>query len=128
MDETRWLTAKQAALKLGVSSTRVRDLCQQGRVKGAEMLGAAVGWMIPDPPVVVGKSGELRGSYVTVPEAAHIMGISRQRLSVLCIEGKIKGATQRDGYYWSIPFPIERLRRPPGRRPKQAPVAQSDPA
>ena len=86
-------------------------------MEGAEKLGIAL-WMIPDPPVVVGKMGELGGSgYVTAPEAARIMGISRKRLYVLCVEGKIKGATQKDGYHWSIPFPIERLRRGPGRRP-----------
>ena len=113
MADTRWVSAKQAAEKLGLSSARVRDLCQQGRVKGAQNLGEA--WMIPDPPVLR-KIGD--HDYVTAPEAARILGISRQRLFQLCMEGKIKGATQKDGYHWSIPFPIQRLRGPPGPRPR----------
>ena len=116
MAEDILLTAKQTAEKLDVSPARVRDLCQRGRVRGAKKLGMA--WMIPDPPVLLGKMGNLGGSdYVTAPEAARIMGISRQRLSDLCTEGKIKGAIQK-GRYWSIPFPIERLQGRNGRPPR----------
>ncbi|NQT72072.1 MAG: helix-turn-helix domain-containing protein [Chloroflexi bacterium] len=41
------LTVTQAAEKLGVKPVRVRQLCQQGRIKGAEKLGST--WIIPTP-------------------------------------------------------------------------------
>ena len=116
MAETRWLTAKQAAEKLDVSSAWVRYLCQQGRMKGAEMLGVA-GWMIPDPPVLLGKRGDV--DCVSAPEAARIMGISRQRVFDLCMEGKIKGAAKK-GRFWEIPYPINRISHRPGPRPTKA--------
>ena len=41
------VTVTQAAEELGVKPVRVRQLCQQGRVKGAEKLGST--WVIPKP-------------------------------------------------------------------------------
>ena len=38
---------KEVAELLGVTAGRVRTLCQQGRVVGAEQIGA--GWVIPLP-------------------------------------------------------------------------------
>jgi excisionase family DNA binding protein len=41
----------EAAKKLGVTNRRVRVLCSQGRIKGAEFVGTA--WNIPNDPVVI---------------------------------------------------------------------------
>ena len=40
-------TVTQVATELGVKPVRIRQLCQQGRVKGAEKLGST--WVIPKP-------------------------------------------------------------------------------
>ncbi len=45
------LTVTQAATELGVKPVRVRQLCQQGRVKGAEKVGFS--WVIPKPIDIV---------------------------------------------------------------------------
>ena len=45
------VTVTQAAAKLGVKPVRVRQLCQQGRIKGAEKLGSA--WVIPKPIEII---------------------------------------------------------------------------
>lgn len=41
-----YLTADEAAKKWGISGRRVRILCNEGRVKGAEQKGNL--WLIPD--------------------------------------------------------------------------------
>lgn len=41
----------EVAELLGVTPGRVRQLCQQGRMVGAEHIGA--GWVIPLPPQVI---------------------------------------------------------------------------
>ena len=47
---------KQAAIRLGVSERRVRQLARDGRVKGATKAGAE--WLIPMPiEVIPGKRG-----------------------------------------------------------------------
>jgi len=45
------LTVTQAAQQLGVEPVRVRKLCQQGRVKGAQKVGWL--WVIPTPIEIV---------------------------------------------------------------------------
>ncbi|KUO74510.1 MAG: transposase [Clostridia bacterium BRH_c25] len=40
-----YITAKEVAVKWGISQRRVQTLCEQGRVKGAVRLGWA--WAIP---------------------------------------------------------------------------------
>ena len=39
-----------AAEELGVTSTRLRQLCQQGRIRGAKKMANA--WFIPKPYVI----------------------------------------------------------------------------
>jgi len=50
-------TVTDAATRWGISPRRVRLLCEQGRVKGAQKL--SMGWVVPSdaPKPVVGKSG-----------------------------------------------------------------------
>lgn len=45
------LTVTQAAAELGVRPVRVRQLCQQGRIRGAEKLGSS--WVIPKPMDII---------------------------------------------------------------------------
>ena len=40
-----YITAKQVALKWGISERRVQVLCEQGRIEGVQRLGKA--WAIP---------------------------------------------------------------------------------
>ena len=40
-----YITAKDAALKWGISERRVQLLCEQGRIDGVQRLGKA--WAIP---------------------------------------------------------------------------------
>ncbi len=44
------LTVTQAAKKLKLSETRIRQLLQQGRIVGAQKFGMV--WVIPDEPVI----------------------------------------------------------------------------
>ena len=44
------LTVREAATEMGLSAVRVRQLCQDGRIKGAVKLGGWA-WMIPTPIV-----------------------------------------------------------------------------
>ena len=44
------LTVKEASTEMGLSPVRVRQLCQDGRIKGAVKLGGWA-WMIPTPIV-----------------------------------------------------------------------------
>jgi hypothetical protein len=44
------ISAKDAAKLLGVSDRRIRVLCEQGRIKGAQKI--ANGWILPDNPKV----------------------------------------------------------------------------
>lgn len=50
-------TVNDAATRWGISPQRVRLLCSQGRVKGAQKL--SMGWVVPSetPKPVEGKSG-----------------------------------------------------------------------
>ena len=116
MSDTVYLTAEQAAHKLGKSSAWVRHLCANGRVQGATKHGNS--WMIPDPPVLLGR---VRQGNLTATEAANLMGLSRQRVIELCKIGGIEGAAMQNGI-WSIPYPIKRIERKNGR-PKQEVVA-----
>lgn len=50
IDKAMSISTKDAAAKLDVSERRVRVLCQQGRIKGAELIGGS--WILPDNPVI----------------------------------------------------------------------------
>jgi predicted nucleotidyltransferase len=69
------MTCSDFASKLGIGTERVRQLCKQGRIKGAERvtLGAISVWMIPsdadDPRLVVGRPKKDRYK----PEGIHRM-------------------------------------------------------
>ena len=55
-DNVANVTTRQAALQLGVSERRVRQLARDGRVRGATKAGAE--WLIPTPvEVIPGKRG-----------------------------------------------------------------------
>ena len=55
LKEGAWLTAPQAAARLDFAGTeRVRVLCRQGRIVGAQKCGNV--WLIPDPPVILPRS------------------------------------------------------------------------
>lgn len=44
------ITVAQAEKKLGIKSRRIRVLCEQKRISGAEKVGRD--WVLPDNPVV----------------------------------------------------------------------------
>lgn len=46
-------------------------------------------------------------NYLTTQEAADLWGISRRRVTVLCDEGRVKGAI-RKGKVWLIPAKAEK--------------------
>ncbi|MYB49016.1 MAG: helix-turn-helix domain-containing protein [Dehalococcoidia bacterium] len=50
-DDVANVTVRQAAVELGVSDRRVRQLAREGRVKGAVKAGAE--WLIPTPVEVI---------------------------------------------------------------------------
>ena len=55
-DDVANVTAREAAIRLGVSERRVRQLARDGRMRGATKAGAE--WLIPTPvEVVPGKRG-----------------------------------------------------------------------
>lgn len=110
---TKMLTADEAAEEVGVQSRTIRHWCQNGQVEGAQKFGGA--WMIPSP-VTVKQFAE--DGFLSTEEAAKIMGITRQRLMQLCYAGAIVGAEKR-GRLWAIPFPIRRIKKKPGRKPKR---------
>ena len=55
-DDVATVTVRQAAVQLGVSDRRVRQLAREGRVRGATKAGAE--WLIPTPvEVIPGRRG-----------------------------------------------------------------------
>ena len=55
-DDVDNITVREAAMRLGISERRVRQLARDGRVRGATKAGAE--WLIPTPvDVVPGKRG-----------------------------------------------------------------------
>lgn len=57
-----WITAAEAARRLGLSRERVSRLCQQGRIRGAQKVGPI--WVIPvgaeiEPPPRAGRVGKI---------------------------------------------------------------------
>ena len=55
-DDVANVTVRQAAIRLGISDRRVRQLARDGRVRGATKAGAE--WLIPTPvEVIPGKRG-----------------------------------------------------------------------
>ena len=107
------LTGDEAAAEVGVNPRTMRNWCQNGQVEGAVKFGTS--WMIPSPVRVRQFSEE---GFVSTEEAARFMGISKQRVIQLCHAGAIIGAEKR-GRLWAIPFPIKRLKKKPGRKPKR---------
>ena len=61
-----------------------------------------------------------REEFVSVQEAADIMGIDRSRVGRLCREGRFSGAT-KIGASWIIPREsvLSHKHLPPGKKPKQ---------
>lgn len=45
------ISTKEAAALLGISDRRVRVLCEEGRIQGAERVGGS--WVLPDKPQVI---------------------------------------------------------------------------
>ena len=55
-DDVANVTVREAAIRLGVSERRVRQLAREGRVSGATKIGAE--WLIPTPvEVIPGRRG-----------------------------------------------------------------------
>lgn len=66
-DDVANVTVKEAALRLGVSERRVRQLARDGRIQGATKTGAE--WLIPTPiELIPGKRGPV-GIATRVKEA-----------------------------------------------------------
>ena len=56
VDDVSNVTVRQAAIELGVSDRRVRQLAREGRVRGATKTGSE--WLIPTPvEVIPGRRG-----------------------------------------------------------------------
>ena len=45
--EFEYISAKEAAIKLGVSTRWVQQLCKDGKVEGAERFGTQNVWLVP---------------------------------------------------------------------------------
>ena len=45
---------------------------------------------------------DLLNSYLTAPEAAELLGLTRNRIGRLCLQGRFKGAVKKDRF-WLIP-------------------------
>lgn len=59
------ISVSEAAEKLGISVERVRVLCRDGRVKGAQMVGKV--WVLPAQPQVVAAGRQRPGKVKLVP-------------------------------------------------------------
>lgn len=46
--------------------------------------------------------GEVKMNYISIVEAAEIWGISRRRVQILCLQGRIPGV-EKLGKSWAIP-------------------------
>ena len=104
------VTANEAAEELGLTPGRVRQLCQAGRIKGAQKFGN--GWAIPSPVKVIER---VPTGFVTPTDAAEELGLTLGRVLQLCEAGSIVGA-EKVGHRWRIPYPIKRIPRRSGRR------------
>lgn len=62
---------------------------------------------------------DIREAFMTAPDAAKILGITRNRVGRLCLEGRFEGALKM-GREWLIPrSSVENHKRlPPGVKPK----------
>ena len=106
----------EAAKVLGCSRQRVQQLCMAGRVEGAEKVSGV--WVIPLPVTVAEIDRfELPPGTVNTYGAAGLLGISHQRVSILCQTARIVGAAKDDTGVWVIPTPVTVLpaENPPGR-------------
>ena len=71
-------TAQDAADVLGISPTRVRQLCKAGRVRGAKRMG--VQWIIPLPPEIDMPSPSRRRAGVAVDQYEALPEFLKKRL------------------------------------------------
>jgi len=55
--------------------------------------------------------------WITVPEAARRMGVSRQRVLKLCVDGRVQGA-RKIGHRWAIPEGAKIEELPPNPTPR----------
>ena len=64
--------------------------------------------------------------FMTVTEAGKKLGLTSQRVSTFCRQGRLNGA-KKIGHYWIIPREsVERFKRqPPGLKPKNKTKEQS---
>ena len=62
---------------------------------------------------------DIREAFMTAPEAAKVLGITRNRVGRLCLDGRFDGALKM-GREWIIPrSSVENHKRlPPGVKPK----------
>jgi hypothetical protein len=44
------ISINQATIKLNISDRRIRALCNQGRIPGAQLIGGT--WVLPDDPKI----------------------------------------------------------------------------
>ena len=109
MTTLRYVTVHEAAEELSIRSSHVQQLCRDGRIQGVRRHGKLL-WLMPSPVVILGQKPL---GHVYVHEATEELGISRQRVAVLCKDGYIQGAYLL-GRRWVMPSPVVRL---PGRLP-----------
>ena len=116
------MTANEVADELGLTPGRIRQLCQSGRIRGAEKFGNA--WAIRSPVKLVER---VPTGFVTPTDAAEELGLTPGRVLQLCEAGSIVGA-EKVGHRWRIPYPIKRIPRRSGRRENyvEAPVPSID--
>ena len=96
-----YVSIKEAAQQLGVSRQRVNQLIHQGKLP-ARKIGAS--WMV-DKSALVAKPPNRHpeaspAAYVSVKEAASLLGLSRQRVNQLIQEDKL--SARRVGSSWTI--------------------------
>lgn len=65
MRKQEMISVRQAANKLGISVERMRVLCRDGRVKGAQMVGKV--WILPAEPKVSAAGRQRPGKLLLEP-------------------------------------------------------------
>jgi excisionase family DNA binding protein len=96
-----YVSIKEAAQQLGVSRQRVNQLIHQGKLT-ARKIGSS--WVV-EKSALVAKPPSRRpepssADYVSVQEAAWLLGVSRQRVNKLIQENKLEA--RRVGASWNI--------------------------
>lgn len=59
--------------------------------------------------IIFSKQEEYTMGYLSIKQTAEKWGISGRRIQILCVQGRIKGAT-KIGSYWAIPEDAEKPR------------------